>query len=341
MDSRRLPASMTILDVAARAGVSRSTVSRVVNGGQSVSPEALEAVQQAIAELNYVPNRAARSLASRQTLAVGLVVPEDTQRFFGDPYFASIVSGIHHRLMRSDYVLNLFIASDDPGSGTSTKLTSYFRGGNVDGAIIVSHHSSDRFVDHIASSVPVVYGGRPARWTEGDFFVDTDNAGGARCATEYLIGLGRTRIATITGPTTMPAAIDRLAGFRQTMDAAGLRPVGVVDGQFTADGGAAAMAKLLDAGTAPDAVFVASDLMAGGALTVLAARGLRAPGDLAMVGFDDSPVATSVSPALTTVRQPSFLQGETIADVLLRRLAGGDPPHATTLPTELVIRASA
>ena len=163
MDPHRSPASVTIMEVAARAGVSRSTVSRVVNGGESVSPEALAAVKQAIAELNYVPNRAARSLASRQTLAVGLVVPEDTQRFFGDPFFASIVSGIHHRLMRSDYVLNLFIASDEPGTGTGEKLTSYIRGGNIDGAIIVSHHTSDRFVDHIASSVPVVYGGRPIR----------------------------------------------------------------------------------------------------------------------------------------------------------------------------------
>ena len=131
-DISRGPA--TIEEVAAVAGVSRSTVSRVVNGSTAVSPAALEAVQRAISELSYVPNRAARSLASRQTHAVALIVPEDTSRFFGDPFFASIVSGINSRLSRSDYVLNLFIASDDPGD----KTTSYVRGGSIDGAIIVS-----------------------------------------------------------------------------------------------------------------------------------------------------------------------------------------------------------
>lgn len=341
MDHGRPPSPATIMEVAARAGVSRSTVSRVVNGGESVSPEALAAVQQAIAELNYVPNRAARSLASRQTMAIGLIVPEDTTRFFGDPFFAAIVSGIHTRLLRSDYVLNLFIASDDPGTDIGKKLASYILGGNIDGAIVVSHHTSDRFVDRIAASVPMVYGGRPIRYGPDDYFVDADNVSGARSATEYLIGLGRRRIATVTGLITMPASIDRLQGFREAMAAAGLAPAGVADGQFTSSGGADAMRRLLDAGAAPDAVFVASDLMARGALAVLAADGVRVPEDIAVVGFDDSPVATAVTPALTTVRQPSFEQGQTIADVLLQRLSGAEPPHATVLPTEMVIRASA
>lgn len=159
MTTDALRGTVTIEEVAAAAGVSRSTVSRVVNGSTAVSPEALEAVTKAIAELNYVPNRAARSLASRQTHAIALVVPEDTTRFFGDPFFAAIVSGINARLSRSDYVLNLFIANDDPGD----KTTSYVRSGAVDGAIIVSHHTSDLFIDRIANAVPVVYGGRPRR----------------------------------------------------------------------------------------------------------------------------------------------------------------------------------
>lgn len=341
MDLGHSPTPVTIIEVAARAGVSRSTVSRVVNGGASVSPDTLAAVQQAIAELNYVPNRAARSLASRQTLAIGLIVPEDTSRFFGDPFFAAIVSGIHTRLMRSDYVLNLFIASDDLGTDTGKKLASYISSGNIDGAIIVSHHTSDQFIDRIAASVPLVYGGRPIRLSPDDYFVDADNVAGARSATEYLIGLGRRRIATITGLITMPASIDRLQGFREAMAAAGLTPAGTADGQFTSSGGAGAMRQFLATGTPPDAVFVASDLMARGALDVLATAGIRVPDDIAVVGFDDSPVATSVTPALTTVRQPSFEQGQTIADVLLQRLAGAEPPHATVLPTELVIRASA
>ena len=327
----------TIEEVAAAAGVSRSTVSRVVNGSTAVSPAALEAVQRAIAELNYVPNRAARSLASRQTHAIALIVPEDTTRFFGDPFFASIVSGISARLTRSDYVLNLIIASDDPGD----KTTAYVRSGAVDGAIVVSHHTSDTFIDRIAAAVPVVYGGRPVRERERDHYVDVDNRRGAQVATEHLIGLGRRHIATITGPATMPAGVDRLDGFRAALADAGLSEAGAEDGGFTAAGGAAAMRRILDSGADVDALFIASDLMARGALDVLALAGLGVPDDVAIVGFDDSPVATSVTPKLTTMRQPSFEQGERMAGVLLDILAGRSPEHVTILDTELVRRESA
>ena len=333
-DTSRL--AVTIEEVAAAAGVSRSTVSRVVNGSTAVSPTALEAVQRAIIDLNYVPNRAARSLASRQTQAIGLIVPEDTTRFFGDPFFASIVSGINARLNRSDYVLNLFIASDDPGD----KTTSYVRSGAVDGAIIVSHHTSDSFIDRIAAAVPVVYGGRPVRERERDYYVDVDNVRGGRDATAYLLQRGHRRIGTITGPLTMPAGIDRLRGYREALAAAGLEEGVVQDGGFTADGGADAMRRILEQGDVPDALFVASDLMARGALSVLAAAGLRVPDDIAIIGFDDSPVATSVTPQLTTMRQPSFEQGQRMASVLLDLLAGKDARHVTILDTTLVERES-
>ena len=328
--------TVTIEEVAAAAGVSRSTVSRVVNGSTAVSPEALESVQRAITELNYVPNRAARSLASRQTHAIALIVPEDTTRFFGDPFFAAIVSGINARLSRSDYVLNLFIASDDPGD----KTTSYVRSGAVDGAIVVSHHTSDTFIDRIATVVPVVYGGRPVRERERDYYVDVDNVRGAYDATTYLVESSRRRIATITGPLDMPAGVDRLQGFHDALRAWDLEPVAVEDGNFTSDGGAAAMQRILDAGHRPDALFVASDLMARGALAVLGRAGIRVPEDLAIIGFDDSPVATSVVPHLTTMRQPSFAQGERMATTLLDILAGRHPRHVTILETELVVRES-
>jgi len=336
MSTDAMRSAVTIEEVAAAAGVSRSTVSRVVNGSTAVSPGALEAVTRAIAELNYVPNRAARSLASRQTHAVALIVPEDTTRFFGDPFFAAIVSGINARLSRSDYVLNLFIASDDPGD----KTTSYVRSGAVDGAIVVSHHTSDTFIDRIASVVPVVYGGRPVRERERDYYVDVDNVRGAYDATVYLIESGRKRIATITGPHDMPAGIDRLQGYREALAARGLEEIAVEDGNFTADGAADAMRRMLQSGAKPDGIFVASDLMARGALAVLTAAGLRVPDDVALIGFDDSPVATSVTPQLTTVRQPSFAQGEHMATVLLDLLAGRHPRHVTILETELVVRES-
>ncbi|MEL5991326.1 LacI family DNA-binding transcriptional regulator [Microbacterium phosphatis] len=328
----------TIEEVAARAGVSRSTVSRVLGGGDRVSAAALESVKQAIAELDYVPNRAARSLASRQTLAIALVVPEDTTRFFGDPFFASIVSGVNARLASSEYILNLFIASGDPGDKTTTYLT----GGNVDGALIVSHHASNTFLDRIHRTMPVVFGGRPMPAAQdGYYFVDVDNVEGGRIATSHLVETGRRRIATITGPLDMTVSDDRLQGFRQVLAEARLEPRIVENGDFTIDGGAAAMERILETAPDTDAVFVASDLMARGALRVLQARGVRVPEDIAVVGFDDSPAATDMPPHLTTVRQPSREQGESMTEVLLARLAGEDPPQATILHAELVIRDTA
>ena len=326
----------TIEEVASAAGVSRSTVSRVVNGSTAVSPEALAAVRAAIDELNYVPNRAARSLASRQTHAIALIVPEDTTRFFGDPFFAAIVAGITGALGGSDYLLNLLIASDDPGD----KMTSFVRNGGVDGALIVSHHTSDAFIDRIADAVPVVFGGRPVRRHEGDYVVDVDNVAGATNATRRLVDIGRTRIATISGPLTMVASQDRVQGFRAALKAAGLTPYAEEEGDYSEASGAEAARRLLDGGR-PDAVFVASDLMARGALTAFRAAGVRVPEDIALVGFDDSSVAVTTDPQLTTMRQPMYAQGEAMAQVLLSRLAGEDPPQTTILPTELVVRASA
>lgn len=326
----------TIEEVASTAGVSRSTVSRVVNGSTAVSPEALAAVRAAIDELNYVPNRAARSLASRQTHAIALIVPEDTTRFFGDPFFAAIVAGITGALGGSDYLLNLLIASDDPGD----KMTSFVRNGGVDGALIVSHHTSDAFIDRIADAVPVVYGGRPVRRREGDYVVDVDNVAGAKAATRRLVDIGRTRIATISGPLTMVASDDRVQGFRAALADAGLTPYAEEEGDYSEASGAEAARRLLDGGR-PDAIFVASDLMARGALSALRAAGVRVPEDIALVGFDDSSVALTTDPPLTTMRQPMYAQGEAMAGVLLARLAGEEPAHTTILPTELVVRASA
>ena len=325
----------TIEEVAALSGVSRSTVSRVVNGSSSVSPEALAAVQDAIAQLGYAPNRAARSLASRQTHAIGLVVPEDTTRFFGDPFLASVVAGISSRLADSEYILNLLIASDDPDG----KMTRFVRNGGVDAAIIVSHHASDSFVERIAEAVPVVFGGRPATVRSSDIIVDVDNLTAARDAVDHLIALGRRRIATITGTMTMSVSVDRRDGYLAALADAGLQPAGEIDGDFSEQGGAEAARQLLARDERPDAIFVASDLMARGAIGVLRSAGLRVPHDVAVIGFDDSALAEASD--LTSVRQPMFTQGEMLAGMVIDLLAGLRPEPLTILPTELVVRGSA
>jgi DNA-binding LacI/PurR family transcriptional regulator len=335
----RLKDQPTLEMVAAAAGVSRSTVSRVVNRSPNVRPGVVETVQRAIDALNYVPNRAARSLAGRHTYAVALLVPEDTTRFFGDPYFASIVKGITSALDDSDYILNLLVASEDPAG----KSRRYLQGGNVDGALVVSLHTGKTNLRELNDSLPVVFGGRPVvPDLDPCYYVDVDNVGGARQATAHLVGLGRRRIGTIAGPMDMPAAVDRLDGWRQVMRGSGLTDDAVVSGDFDGASGAAAMRELLDRVPDLDGVFVANDLMARGALSVLAERGIRVPHDIALVGYDDSPAATAAHPQLTTVSQPSIAMGARMAEMLLGLLVGLEPEsRACILQTRLVVRDTA
>ncbi len=324
--------------VAAEAGVSRATVSRVVNGSPKVSPEVIENVQAAISRLGYTPNRAARSLANRRSMVIALVVPEDTSRLFGDPYFAAIVKGITDELDASDYVLNLHLARSE----AAEKTIAYLTGGNVDGALVVSHHVGDAFLTELGRHLPVVYGGRPIDPEVGDpVFIDIDNVSAAADGTQYLIDAGCSRIASITGPADMPAGIDRLAGFQRAMSAAGLDASLVADGDFTMTGGARAARTLLDRDASIDGLFVASDLMAVGAVTALRERGLRVPDDVKVMGFDDSPAALTSEVELTTVRQPSEEQGRLLARTLLQLLRGEETTRRTIMPTDIVVRASA
>lgn len=337
MPGRRV--APTLEAVAAEAGVSRSTVSRVVNGSVHVRPDVITAVNEAIARLNYTPNRAARSLANRQTMAIALVVPEDTNRFFGDPFFAEIVQGITQGIEDSDYVLNLQLASP---TSPSQKTIRYLLGGNVDGAIVVSHHSGDDFFTTLDATIPVVFGGRPyLPELHNNNFVDVDNAAGASMGTQYLLDLGRRRIGTIAGPDNMQAAVDRHDGWLRTVREAGLATDLAVHGDFTMASGAAGMRELLERDPAIDAVFVASDLMASGAIAVLRDRGVRVPEDVAVVGFDDSSAATSGEIRLTTVHQPSREMGAEMARMLLALLRGEPTERERVMPTRMVIRDSA
>lgn len=333
-------AAPTLEAVAAAAGVSRSTVSRVVNGSTHVRPDVIAAVTAAIDELNYIPNRAARSLANRQTMAIALVVPEDTTRFFGDPFFAEIVQGITQGLEDSDYVLNLQLASP---SSPSEKTIRYLLGGNVDGAIVVSHHSGDDFFTTLDETIPVVFGGRPYHPEQhrNNNYVDVDNAAGATMGTQYLLDLGRHRIASIAGPPDMQVSIDRAEGWARALREAGHPDDLIEHGDFTLAGGAAAMRALLERQPDLDGVFVASDLMASGAISVLRERGRAVPRDVAVVGFDDSSAATSGEVQLTTVHQPSREMGAEMARMLLALLRGEATERERVMPTRMVVRASA
>ncbi|MFF0461967.1 LacI family DNA-binding transcriptional regulator [Streptomyces mexicanus] len=338
----------TLEAVAARAGVSRATVSRVVNGAQGVRAPLAERVRRAVEELGYVPNQAARSLVTRRHDAVAVVVAEPETRVFADPFFALQLRGISKELTAHDCQLVLLLTE---GRDDHVRVGRYLAGGHVDGALVFSLHLDDPLPGLIRSAgVPTVFGGRPG-WSDGTgdvLHVDCDNRGGARAAVRHLLALGRRRIGHITGPLDQTSAVDRLDGFRDALP--GADPGLVVEGDFTPAGGERAMRALLDRCPGLDAVFAANDLSASGALRVLRERGLRVPEDVAVVGFDDMlPVAEQTHPPLTTVRQDIEHMGRLMARLLLRRLAreqaGQDPqdaaPRSVVLPTTLVRRASA
>ena len=328
----------TLEMVAAAAGVSRSTVSRVVNDSPKVTPEAAAAVKAAIEKLGYVPNRAARILASRRTYSVALVIPENTAKFFADPYFATVIQGVAMHLAKTDFTLSLLIAPENDAE----KTRRYLQAGNVDGAIILSHHSDDRSYLLLAKSIPVVFGGRPVSPEGTDAaYVDVDNVEAAREVTARLLAHGRRRIATIAGPLNMSAGIDRLQGWREAVSDAGLSTDLIEYGDFSPARGAAAMRRLLERDPSIDGLFAASAQMASGALTVLREHGLEVPRDLGLVAFDDDYFAASAIPPLTTVAQPSVEVGKRMAAVLLRSIEGEKVPAVTMLPTTIVERASA
>jgi DNA-binding LacI/PurR family transcriptional regulator len=333
----------TLEQVAALAGVSRATVSRVVNGSPKVSPVVRAQVERAVAKLGYVPNRAARSLVTRRADSVALVVSEPHARFFSEPFFAGMVRGVSAALAETGVQLLLLIAQDLPDR---RRLQRYVVGGHVDGVLLASLHGDDPLPGALErAGVPAVLVGRPARGGPGDLasYVDADNRGGAGKAVEHLARRGRRRIATITGPLDMGVGLDRLEGYRDGLAAAGLAADEdlVETGDFTEEGGAAAMARLLARPGPPvDAVFAASDLMAAGALRALRAAGRRVPEDVAVVGFEDSAVARYAQPPLTTVRQPIEEMGRQATRMLLAKIAGETGGMHLILDVDLVERAS-
>lgn len=335
----------TLEAVAALAGVSRATVSRVVNGGHGVRSSLADLVRQAVDELGYVPNRAARSLVTRRHDAVAVVIAEPETRVFADPFFASQLRGISSELTSHDVQLVLLLTQ---GSADHPRVGRYLAGGHVDGALVFSLHLDDALPALVRrAGLPAVFGGRPGT-ADAKPYVDSDNRGGARTAVCHLAAQGRTRIAHITGPLDQTSSVDRLDGYRDVVDDPALGLDGsqelVVRGDFTAAGGQRAMRELLAARPDLDAVFAASDLTASGALRVLREEGRRVPEDVAVVGFDDMlPVAEQTEPPLTTIRQDIEEMGRLMARRLLEGPTEGPEPlqESVVLPTTLVRRASA
>ncbi|WP_405860562.1 LacI family transcriptional regulator [Streptomyces sp. NBC_00090] len=331
----------TLEAVAAHAGVSRATASRVVNGGAGVRAPLVEKVNRAVAELGYVPNHAARTLVTRRNGAVAVIIAEPEFRIFSDPFFEQQVRGISRELTAHDSQLVLLWVE---GPGDHERIARYLGGGHVDGALAFSLHSDDELPALIdRARIPVVFGGRPAPGIDPAVpFVDCDNRGGAREAVGHLVGLGRRTVAHISGPGDQTSAIDRLHGYHDVLPDAD--PSLLCQGAFTEESGARAMAELLDRRPDLDGVFVANDLMATGALRTLRERGVRVPEDVAVVGFDDmASVVDRTSPALTTVRQDIEGMGRLMVKLLMRLLDGvdGEAPASVITPTSLVRRASA
>ncbi|GGM27388.1 MULTISPECIES: LacI family DNA-binding transcriptional regulator [Micromonospora] len=336
----------TLDAVAARAGVGRGTVSRVVNGSPQVSPEARAAVQQAIAELGYVPNRAARALVTQRTDSVALVVSESGDRVFTEPFFAAIVRGISSGLLETPMQLWLAMAQSPV---ERERVEHHLTNQHVDGVLLLSLHDADPLPTLLEErGLPTVLGGRPARMLHPSaapgWFVDVDNVGGARHAVEYLFDQGRRRIATIAGPQDMGAGLARLTGYREAVrqTGAGINPDLIAYGDFSEGSGTAGMRRLLQLCPDLDAVFVASDLMAFGALRALREAGRRVPEDVAVIGFDDAPVARQADPPLTTVFQPIEEMGRQMALLLVARIRGAEVPSPhVLLDTHVVRRTSA
>jgi len=336
--------------VAEAAGVSRATVSRVVNGWTSVTPDLRDRVERAIHELGYAPNLAARSLVTRRSDTVALVASEPDARVFGDPFFAGIVRGVGQECMRVGLQMTLLMAHS---AADLDRIETFLRTAPVDGVLLISEHAQhDPLPDALRrAGVPFVIGGRPFHDEPPVAYVDNDNIVGGRLAAERLVEQGRTIIGTVAGPQDMTAGIDRLAGFRSALGRR-FRAGRVERADFTQQGGEAATARLLGSAPELDGLFVASDLMALGALRALSRAGRRVPEDVAVVGFDDITAAAQSDPPLTTIRQETLLQGRAMVRLLLAQhrpdlvpVPDDSLPDLTdaghlVLPVRLVVRHS-
>ncbi len=328
---------LTIRDVAAVAGVSYGTVSRVLNGGHWVSPEARAAVEAAVARTGYTANHAARSLATGRADSVAFLLTEPHHLLFSDPTFARLLRGATEALAQHDKTLVLVIADTE---AERKNVERFVRAGHVDGVMLISSHEANPLLlSLLAARVPTVSTGSPLGLESEIPTVAVDEAGSARIMTRYLLDKGHRRIAIITGPNDTPGGRYRLDGFRAEMGTL-FDPALVEQDTYSSEAGGRAMAQILERSGAPDAVFAASDIIAVGAITALRHAGYSVPGDVAVAGFDDSGLAESHDPPLTTMRQPWAEISRAMVELVLAGIDGREV-DSVILPTELVVRETA
>jgi LacI family transcriptional regulator len=324
----------TLDDLAELSGVSRATVSRVINGGP-VSEQTRRKVLDVLEQTDYRPNLAARSLASGRTGVVGVVMHVDPPLLFEDAYFATLLHGLSDVLSEQAAGMMLWL-----GNRSKEETLDRILGmGLLDGVIVTSDMLDDPLVDGLlVSDLPTVLIGHRRTDMEASY-VDVDNVTAADTVTRHLIDIGRSRIGHITGRRGTAAAEDRVQGYLKAMRRAGLSTEGLMaEGDFNRPSGATAAAQLIEAGA--DAIFAANDATAQGALDELRNRGLAVPDDVALAGFDDLDFAAQLDPPLTTIRQGVHAHGSEAARALFGLLESPGTPRRVLLPTELVIRQS-
>jgi LacI family transcriptional regulator len=329
--------ALTLDVIAGMAGVSRSTVSRVINGDTRVKETTRLKVQEVINSLNFQPNIAARSLAAGRTGVIGLVIPAGVAALFTDPYFPQLIQGVSAACNANDLSVMLWLA--EPAYEVRT-IRQILHSGLLDGVMVSSMLIDDPIVQSLHNSkMPFILVGRHPYLDVN--YLDIDNYSGGIEATTYLMSCGYKRIATITGPQNMIAGLDRYRGYCEAFKTHGfdLDANLVAEGDFTEAGGYAGMLNLLP--FQPEAVFVASDIMAVGALRALRENNLRVPEDIAVFGFDDAPVASHTEPPLTTMRQSPYRMGYKTLEALLEIIRNpGQTTRQIVLEAEIVFRES-
>ncbi|MFF0291834.1 LacI family DNA-binding transcriptional regulator [Streptomyces sp. NPDC005262] len=321
---------VTIADVAREAGVSKTTVSRVINAKGEVDGSTAARVREVIAQLGYVPSSGAVGLARGSSRTVGMLVPSLTW-----PWMGEVLQGVVDTVEAADYGLLLFTCNR--GAESVERFTSQVSARAFDGLVVVEPENT---LDHLTAlhrgGLPIVLIDDRGHHPEFPSVVTTNHEGGASAA-RHLLAAGRTRPLVLTGPQHFGCVRDRLDGFRTVL------PTDlVVHGDFTERSGRQAVEQLLAEGAQFDSVFAHNDISAAGVLRALRAAGRSVPDDIAVVGFDDIPMAEHTEPPLTTVRQPTRQMGETAARLLLSHLGGtATPDGPVVLPTELVVRLSA